>query len=251
VRSNDLPGVLTLLADHYHRANALWTRLKGIMVYPLIVVVVSFCLTILASTIFTHYLAPMFHELVPHQLVSIYGVWLPPVLLGIASAAGLAAVTIPGWREKLRWRVPAFREASLSRLASAMTLLLKSGVPLPEALALAETLESNTSAGRPLARWRALTESGQGKSVHWTGDNRPFPPLFVWLVQQGGEDVAGGFGRAAEIYHDRAAYRIELALYGALPVSVLFLGLMVFWQVAPLLQGLVKLMNWIGNSGMD
>src|SRR5262245_45307808 len=29
-RSNDLPGVLTLLADHYHRANALWTRLKGL-----------------------------------------------------------------------------------------------------------------------------------------------------------------------------------------------------------------------------
>src|SRR4051812_2155706 len=26
VRSNDLPGVLTLLADYYHRANALWSR---------------------------------------------------------------------------------------------------------------------------------------------------------------------------------------------------------------------------------
>ena len=36
-RSNDLPGVLTLLADHYHGANALWTRLKGLMVYPLLV----------------------------------------------------------------------------------------------------------------------------------------------------------------------------------------------------------------------
>src|SRR5258706_15672512 len=30
VRGSDLPGVLTLLADHYHRANALWTRLKGL-----------------------------------------------------------------------------------------------------------------------------------------------------------------------------------------------------------------------------
>ena len=29
-RSNDLPGVLTLLADHYERANALWNRLKTI-----------------------------------------------------------------------------------------------------------------------------------------------------------------------------------------------------------------------------
>src|SRR6266702_748858 len=28
VRANDLPGVLTLLADHYHRSNLLWARLK-------------------------------------------------------------------------------------------------------------------------------------------------------------------------------------------------------------------------------
>src|SRR6185436_2385179 len=39
-RSNDLPGVLTLLADYYHRANTLWTRLKGLMVYPVLVVCV-------------------------------------------------------------------------------------------------------------------------------------------------------------------------------------------------------------------
>src|SRR5579859_5049793 len=31
---NDLPGMLTMLAEHYHRANAAWTRLKGLMVYP-------------------------------------------------------------------------------------------------------------------------------------------------------------------------------------------------------------------------
>src|SRR5690349_7241637 len=40
-RCNDLPGVLTMLADHYHRANALWTRLKGLMAYPILVVLVS------------------------------------------------------------------------------------------------------------------------------------------------------------------------------------------------------------------
>src|SRR6266571_7356093 len=41
VRANDLPGTLTLLADYYHRANVLWTRLKGLLVYPMIVIVVS------------------------------------------------------------------------------------------------------------------------------------------------------------------------------------------------------------------
>src|ERR1051326_6873955 len=36
-RSNDLPAMLTMLADYYQRSNALLTRLKGLMVYPLIV----------------------------------------------------------------------------------------------------------------------------------------------------------------------------------------------------------------------
>src|SRR2546430_7270447 len=49
VRSNDLPGVLTLLADHYQRTNALWARLKGLMVYPALVIIVALGLTLLLS----------------------------------------------------------------------------------------------------------------------------------------------------------------------------------------------------------
>ncbi len=78
---------------------------------------------------------------------------------------------------------------------------------------------------------------------------RPFPPLFLWLLQKGGEDAAAGFQKAAEIYQGRASYRIELALYGALPVSILFVGQMVLWQVAPLMQAMVYLMNTLGSSG--
>ena len=51
----------------------------------------------------------------------------------------------------------------------------------------------------------------------------------------------------AEPYMSEADYRAELALYGALPVSVMLLGLMVFWQAAPLLQGLIWIMNTVGD----
>ena len=40
-QSNDLPDVLTLLADHYQRRYHIWTRLKGLMVYPFIVLTAS------------------------------------------------------------------------------------------------------------------------------------------------------------------------------------------------------------------
>ena len=129
-----------------------------------------------------------------------------------------------------------------------MTLMLKNGTTLPEALALAEALESGTPAAKTLARWRQLVAAGQGKPAEWTGDSRPFPPLFLWLVQKGGEDLAAGFQKAAEIYQARASYRIELALYGALPVSILLLGQMVLWQAVPLMQSMIWMMNMIGDG---
>src|SRR5581483_6460684 len=52
IESNDLPGVLTLLADHYQKTNLIWMRLKGLMVYPLIVAGCSFCLSLLLVRIF-------------------------------------------------------------------------------------------------------------------------------------------------------------------------------------------------------
>jgi type II secretory pathway component PulF len=248
-RSNDLPGVLTLLADHYHRANALWTRLKGLLVYPLIVILVSLGLTLLISLNFSRFLSQFGTELAPQPILTIPSIWMPPIVLALVALLGVAAVCIPSWRARLRWRLPAFREASLAQLASAMALMLKNGTTLPEALALAEALESATPAAKALAHWRQLVEAGQGKPAEWTGDSRPFPPLFLWLVQKGGENVAAGFQKAAEIYQARASYRIEIALYGALPVSILLLGEMVLWQAIPLVRSMTWIMNAIGPDG--
>jgi type II secretory pathway component PulF len=174
---------------------------------------------------------------------------MSPVVLALMALLGVAAVSIPSWRARLRWRLPAFREASLAQLASAMTLMLKNGTTLPEALALAEAVEGATPAGKALARWRQLVEAGQGKPAEWTGDSGPFPPLFLWLVQKGGENVAAGFQKAADIYQARAAYRIELALYGVLPVSILLLAMMVLWQAIPLLRSMIALMDMLGATG--
>jgi len=248
VRSNDLPGVLTLLADHYQQTNLLWTRLKGLMVYPMLVIVVSLALTITLSFVFSHFLGAFFDKFDLPALAPVV-VWIPPVVLALVALLGVAAVSLPAWRERLRWRLPAFRESSLAQLASAIALMLRKGTPLADALALAEKLEGGSPAADALAQWRARVESGQGKPAQWGAAPRPFPPLFLWLIQKGGEDAAAGFEKAAEIYRGRASYRIELALYGALPISILFVGQLVLWQAAPLMQAMVRLMNMLGDAG--
>lgn len=249
-RSNDLPGILTLLADYYERAGSAWNRLKGLMVYPFLVLLVSIVVTMAVSSFAKKFLEMTtagWQAQLPYSfLLMEHAIWFPPALAAVLLLIGLAIVSVPRLRDKVRWRLPAFRETSLAQLASAMALMLKSGTPLPEALALAALVESDSPAGAALTRWRGLIESGSGKSAQWPESMAPLPPMFLWLVHKGGEDITAGFEKAAEIYQSRASYKIELALYGALPISVLLLGQMVLWQVAPVFQTLIAIMNSIG-----
>lgn len=254
-RGNDLPGILTVLADHYHRLHATWSRLKGLMVYPFLVLVAALGLSVLlawlGSRMSLEDLLPRGRDLVEflgagEPSLPLEAIWVPPVvlsLLAVAAAVGLGSRTCRGW---LRWHVPAFREASLAQVASSVALLMRSGTTLADALALAAAAESGTAAARALAVWRQEIECGRGKPAQWPALS-PFPPLFLWLVAQGGEDAAAGFAKAAEIFQARAGYRIELALYGALPVSVLLLGQMVLWQMMPVVQSAVRTMKLLSD----
>jgi len=79
-----------------------------------------------------------------------------------------------------------------------------------------------------LQQWRKNLAAGAAKFSEVAAVNRVIPPLFVWVVASAGEDLAAGFNRAAEIYHSRAIYRTEVALYSVLPIASLFLGVIVF-----------------------
>jgi type II secretory pathway component PulF len=222
--------------------------LKGLLVYPALVLVVSLGLTTLVWLALRGFMRNFFDQFPTPPTFALMSVWIPPFVLGICAVVVLAAFLNPAWRSALRWRLPAFREASLAQLASALALMLRNGTTLSEALTLAEQLESETPAATPLRNWRQLVAAGHGKPAEWPVA-KPFPPLFLWLVQQSGDDPAAGFAKAAEIYSARASYRIEMALYGALPVSILILGQMVIWQAFPLMQSLISFMNMLGDMG--
>jgi type II secretory pathway component PulF len=259
-QSNDLPGVLTLLADHYQRAGLIWTRLKGLMVYPVIVLLasvgVSGLVAFLVHTFFaagTPDVISIFDGLgqrapwTPAQALAVTA--LPCLLLVVLLVAALIAVSVPAARRRLRWTLPAFKETSLSNLGSTMSLVLAKGGTLGDALDLAGHLEQGTPAEAELGLWKSRLAGGQAKFADLAADSRAFPPLFVWLVAQGGEDLATGLRRAAEVYFARAMYRTDLLLYLALPVSVLTLGLMIIFQFAPVLRSMIMLMDMLGSVG--
>ncbi len=252
-QSNDLPGILTMLADHYQRHHVIWTRLKGLMVYPAIVLfgafVLSCFLCFIVQTMAQTVVVPAMFVWPSPRPAMINLVWAAPVVLAIAVVALFIALATPRVRHALRWRLPAFKDASLAQIASALAMMLKSGVPLNNALGLVEQLERGTPAEAELGRWRQRLAAGQGKFSEMAGGGKLFPPLFIWTVSQSHEDLTAGFQRAAETYQSRATYRTELLLYSALPCSVLALGLVVISQIQPVIFMFMSLLESIGDDG--
>jgi type II secretory pathway component PulF len=164
-------------------------------------------------------------------------------------AAVLLTLGIPGLRRSLRWRLPGFKEAALGQFASAMGLMLKRGCHLSDALNLAADLEKETHLGQELAAWKSRLAGGLGKFAEFASPSRIFPPLFIWLVGKAGEDLAGGFNRAAEIYYARAMNRVDMLLYAFLPVAVLVLGVMILGQLFPFLRTIAGFLDMIGSVG--
>jgi len=258
VKSGDLPGALTMLADYFQRQNNVWTRLKSMMVYPLIVMFVAFLISVVLAFMWTCVIGPSMQNVfggmgirLPAATIfalgSLQAIWVFPVVLGVLFLLAASVVFVPGLRGKYLWRLPAFKEATVSRIASSLALLMKNGVNLPDAIGLVEQLETSTAATADLQQWRRKLAAGTAKFSEVAAVNRLIPPLFVWVVASAGEDLTAGFNRAAEIYHSRAIYRTEVALYSVLPIASLFLGAVVLSQAFLVISMFLPLVAMLNN----
>jgi len=182
-------------------------------------------------------------------LGSLKSIWVFPVTLGLLFVLMAAIVFLPAMRGKFLWRLPAFKEATVSRIGSSLALLMKNGVPLPEAIGLVEKLETSPAAAADLEQWRTKIAAGAVKFSEIASANRLVPPMFVWIVSSGGEDLTAGFSRAAEIYHSRAIYRTEVALFSVLPIASLFLGALVISQAFLVISMFLPLIAMLNNLG--
>ncbi len=260
VQSNDLPGVLVLMADYYQRQHATLTRLKGLLVYPLIVLIAAFGLSLAISILWGHIIWPSLSTMYTTGIGGLFGnsnlplftrlasqLWAPPLLFALALLLVFAVILSRRLRAKVCWRLPAFRDASVAQTASALWIMLKSGVTLRDALALLEQLELGTPAGKDIAVWRIRLAGGQGKFSEMANGSRAFPALFIWMVSNSGADITAGFKRAAEIYQGKFQRHTETLLYAVLPTAIIALGLMIAAQgymaissIAPFLKSLMS-----------
>ena len=258
VKSGDLPGALTMLADYFQRQNNVWTRLKSMMTYPLIVMFVAFLISLVLAFAWNCVIGPSFKDIYSGMGIHIpvatlfafqtlQAIWIFPMALGVLFLVMLSLVFLPTMRGKILWRLPAFKEATVSRIASAVNLLLKNGISLPEAIGLVEQLENNRVATADLQVWRTKLAAGITKFSEVATGSKLIPPMFVWIVSGSGENVSEGFKRAADIYHSRAIYRTEVALFSVLPLASLFLGVVVISQAFLVISMFLPMIAMVTN----
>ncbi len=247
--SNDLPGMLLMLADHYSRRGAMAARLKGLMIYPLIVLVLASAISCMVSIVYGSFMTEI-NEFFQHSWIytqseppSLLFLWLPTVFL-VTGLLGLVVIAVsPRLRDALRWRTPGFRDAGLAQTAGALAMMLRGGCSLADALDLMGAVDPDGKAAGELAAWRARLAEGNRDLADVLTPGVAFPPMFIWLVASGGENAAEGFEHAREIYHERAVRRSEMMLHSALPVSVVAVGLLIASQSAPLVSHLKHFME--------
>ncbi len=258
VKGNDLPGALTMLADYFQRQNQVWTRLKSMMTYPIIVMFVALLISLVLAFMWTCAIGPAFKDIFSGMGVRLPGftifalstlksIWAFPAAICLLLAIMLCVVFVPAVRGKILWRLPAFKEATVSRIAASLHLLLKNGVSLPEAIGLTEQLETSPAAAADLQQWKKNLAGGVAKFSEVSAKNKMIPPMFTWIVSGAGENLAEGFQRAAEIYHSRAIYRTEVALYSVLPFASLFLGVVVLSQASLVISMFLPLIAMLNN----
>ena len=253
IKSGDLPGALIMLADYFNRQNNLWMRLKGLMVYPLVVLGMAFFVSLIFTYISMNLLHPSIFEIfgTPPPARAAYPLienfWIVPTTIAMLILAVLTVMAVPGLREKIRWMLPAFKDASLARVADFLGMLLKGGVNLYDAVTLAGEFEPNPKTAADLVRWRRAIAAGTTHFSEIAAGGRVFPKLFVWVVANADEDLPAGFQQASEIYHSRAIYRTDVAMHAVLPAATFCLGTLILLEGGMLI---VTFLSFMMNDSM-
>ena len=177
----------------------------------------------------------------------VVGNFIPPLFFLVLLACFLMVLAVPALRQRMRWRLSPFKEASLAQAGSTLGLMLKKGCHLKDALSMLQLLEKGSIAADEIAQWQKRLSEGAGKLNQFASPGLAFPPLFLWLASNAGEDLAAGFQRAGEVYYDRAMHRAEMLLYSVLPVSTLLLGAMIVAQLFPILYYLRQMLDVLGS----
>lgn len=264
-RSGHLDLILSQLADYTESRHALQRKVRTAMIYPLLLMVVSFAVVMgLMSFVVPKIVAvfedseqrlPLLTEIVLglSQLVSQWW-WLILLLLTIFVTLMAKFVKTQGgraWVDAWVLRLPVFgklsRAINAARFASTLAILGKSGVPLVEGLSISAEVVGNVHIANAIKQMCVKVTEGASMTSQLMRHDY-FPPMMVQMIKSGEQsgELNAMLSRAAAMQDDEATSFITGLLALLSPAMLIFMGLVVGAIIMAVMLPIISMNELLG-----
>lgn len=265
-RSGHLDLILNQLADYTENRFAMQKKIQGALVYPIILLIMAVSVVMGLMTFVVPKIVKVFEQsdqALPLITQLVLGAshlltqwwWLLLVLVVavlvlltrfIRTKAGRASF------DGLVLRLPIFgklsRSLNASRFASTLSILVRSGVPLVEALAIGGAVTTNVHIKKVIENATEKVTEGASLSSQLERTNY-FPPMMVQMIKSGENsgELDNMLTRAADMQQNEATTMISTLLSLLEPLMLVFMGMIVMTIVMAVMLPIVNMNDLAGK----
>lgn len=269
IRSAEVTGnlekVVGFLADYLEKEAVLMSKTRSALVYPGVVIGLFVVVAFIMITFVFPQIAPVFEQsgvALPFFTRLLIGTgtfmaaWWPLVLLvvaigGIIAANYLATEEGKAFRDDLKIRLPIVKKIylplTITRLSNIASMLLKSGVPMTQAMEIASQTVDNVVYQEILAQIAREVREGGHLASAFGKYTKEFPPLVSQMIAVGETtgQVDEIFTRVASFYGRESDSVVNNLVDLLQPVLMIGIGVMVAVLFASILLPLYQLTSTI------
>lgn len=268
--SGTLDVSLERLANQQEKDADIVSKVRGAMIYPVIVLLVMVAVIIFMLTTVLPQVQNLYNGLPGVELPLITKVllsmsnaltrfwWIILIVLGfLIFATTRWARTGPGKEviDKLKMRMwplgPLFMKLYMARFSRTGATLVGSGVPLLQMLSITSQAVNNVHIARSIDRASEKVKGGKALSDSLAGDPN-FPDLVPNMIHIGEQSGAmeAMLGKSADYYEKEVDNQIKAISTLVEPVLMIVMGIVAFMIVAAVLLPIYGLVGHVGVNGI-
>lgn len=263
--SGNLDGVLGRLAEYQEKAHKLIRKIRGAMIYPLILGFVSTLVTALLLIFVVPTFADMFSELggnlpAPTLVVMTISNFLKSYILQILGAFLIIAFFIYQFHktergaylfDSLLLKVPVLgdlsRKSSISRFSQTLSTLLDSGISIIQAL----SITAKTAGNKVLERGIFLTieKITGGQSIaEPLNETALFPPMVIHMIAVGEKtgDISSMLRKISMFYEEEVDAAVDAFTSVLEPIMIVLLGIIIGGILLAMYLPMFEMINLLG-----
>ena len=262
--SGALHTVLIRLAEFMEKSQKIRNKVKGAMVYPIVVMVMAIVIMGILMVVVIPKFKSIFEDLLQGQplppltqfvigastLIADKGLWLLVVLIPLIIVLRLLAKTAKGRvvMDTVKLKSPVFgqlvRKTAISNFTRTLGTLLTGGVPILQALNIVREVTGNAILARAVAQVHDSVKEGE-TIVSPLEASGVFPGMVVSMIQVGEETGAlpEMLMKVAETYDDEVDTAVEALTSIIEPIMIIFLAIVVGTIVIAMFMPLVSIIS--------